>query len=99
MTLFSIFLTTGCSNETEGVSIDGVNGSVEINLGESFNALEGISATNEKGKDISDEIIVEFDPYVLGEDGIFTPQESGDYIVRYSLKNHPEVMETGFFNG
>lgn len=96
MTLFSIFLTTGCSNETEGVSIDGVNGSVEINLGESFNALEGISATNEKGKDISDEIIVEFDPYVLGEDGIFTPQESGDYIVRYSLKNHPEVMETGF---
>lgn len=96
MTVFSIFMATGCSNETGEASIEGVNGSVEINLGESFNALEGVSATNEKGKDISDEIIVEFEPEVLGEAGVFTPEESGDYIVRYSLKNNPEVMETCF---
>lgn len=96
MTMLSVFMATGCSNATGEVSIDGINGAIEINLGESFNALEGISAVNEKGKDIADQIVVELEPEVVDENGIFTPEESGDYIVRYSLKNHPEVIETCF---
>ena len=96
MTMLSVVMATGCSNATGEASIDGVNGAIEINLGESFNALEGISATNEKGRDITDQIVVEIEPEVVGENGVFTPEESGDYIVRYSLKNNPEVMETCF---
>ncbi|HAX73141.1 MAG TPA: hypothetical protein DCY20_06420 [Firmicutes bacterium] len=96
MTVFSIFMATGCSNETGEAAITGVNSMIEINLGESFNALEGISAVNEKGKDITEQIVVEFEGGVVEKNGILTPEESGDYMVRYSLENHPEVMETCF---
>lgn len=91
-----LFMASGCSNATGEALIEGVNGAVEINLGESFNALNGVTATNEKGKDVTDQITVEFEPEVAGENGVFTPETSGDYIVRYSLKDNPEITETCF---
>lgn len=98
-------LLSGCNNSSDNQSeevdtiaptIEGVPFSAEITLGESYNALKGVTAIDDIDGDLTDQIIIEVLPYTEVIDGVFTPTNAGTYEVGYSVSDSAGNVTTEF---
>ncbi|OQA78408.1 MAG: Carbohydrate binding domain protein [Tenericutes bacterium ADurb.Bin239] len=85
----SVSKTSDTSVTTEGSAptINGVLDEVSINLGESWNALAGVTATDDTDGDLTAFIEISSIPAIVNNDGVLTPEERGDYFITYSVTN------------
>lgn len=85
----SVSKTNDTSVTTEGSAptINGVLDEVSINLGESWNALAGVTATDDTDGDLTAFIEISSIPAIVNNDGVLTPEERGDYFITYSVTN------------
>lgn len=83
---FAIFCFGACgAPDTEAPVISGVKDSVSIQLGDSFNALEGLSATDNVDGDITSSIVITSNPQLTFTDGVACPESKGAYEITYSV--------------
>ena len=76
--------------------IAGVQGEVTIALGETFNVLTGVSATDAQDGDLTADIVVESIPVMVLTSGIYTPEEQGEYYITYSVTDAGGLEATEF---
>ena len=97
--LLAVFTITGCEKEgpiaeNESPSILGVVDESTIILGESFDALEGVTASDPEDGDVTGEIVVTSIPLLSDVAGVFTPTETGDYYLTYkATDSNGEAVE------
>ncbi|MBP5307850.1 MAG: DUF5011 domain-containing protein [Clostridia bacterium] len=91
VTVLSVcFMFCSCNGTTEDKTapvINGVKDSVTIQLGDSFNALEGVTATDDKDGDVTSSIEVSAMPDLTFTGGVATPDAKGAYEITYSVKD------------
>lgn len=66
------FGLTACAKDSEPPVIEGVVDSAQIAQGESFNALENVTAKDDKDGDITDKIVLSSEPNLEFKDGVAT---------------------------
>lgn len=81
------FGLTACAKDSEPPVIEGVVDSAQIAQGESFNALENVTAKDDKDGDITDKIALSSEPNLEFKDGVATPPSPGTYEIIYSVKD------------
>lgn len=100
---------TGCKKETtqsssitssitdqQAPTIEGVLSEATIALGESWNALANVSASDEVDGDLTAKIEISSIPAMVNVDGYFTPEERGEYYVTYKVTNSREVTTEAY---
>lgn len=65
--------------------ISGNQATVNIESGHDWNALEGVSATDETDGDLTSSITVSSMPELTLANGVFTTSDTGDYEITYSV--------------
>ena len=65
--------------------ISGVQAVITIDEGTSWDALDGVSASDEEDGDLTSEIVVTSIPELTFVDGVATPAETGDYYITYAV--------------
>ena len=89
VTIFAFSLSACQPKETPGgnviPSISGVVAEVDIDLGQSFDALDGVTASDEEDGDLTDSIVVTSIPALTFTDGVATPVDTGDYYITYTI--------------
>lgn len=86
--LIFVFVLVGCNQEvSENVepTFSGVQAEHIIDLGQTFDALDGVSANDEEDGDITSSIIVTTLPDLTVTGGEMTPDNVGDYYITYSV--------------
>jgi hypothetical protein len=74
--------------------IIGAKDEVTIDLGQTFNALLGVSASDEEDGDITSDLVVSVMPNITFTDGKLTPINTGDYYITYTVTDSKgEVVE------
>lgn len=90
LVLFALVLFA-CEEVTEDKDapvIEGLPATASIVLGESIDVLEGVTATDYDGNDITADIVITIDPdTAVIEDGIVTPEEIGTYLVTLTVED------------
>lgn len=66
-------------------TITGVQAEVDVNLGESFSPLVGVTANDAEDGNLTSSIVVTSIPAMVLVDGQFTPEEEGEYYLTYSV--------------
>jgi hypothetical protein len=88
--LFALALIA-CNNTTTTTvpntapTISGVQADVTIALGESFDALEGVTANDAEDGVLTSSIRLESVPVLVFASGIVTPDEQGEYYITYAV--------------
>lgn len=67
--------------------ITGVKATASIGLGDAFNALDGVTATDKEDGDLTNKIVVTSNPELTFTDGAATPAALGDYEIAYTVKD------------
>ena len=91
ITLLALLFVTACKQEetAENVApvLTGVEADVEIDLGQSWDALDGVTASDEEDGDLTSSIVVTSIPNLTLTEGVVTPTETGDYYFTYSVED------------
>jgi chitinase len=95
------FLLSGCVASTSSSSgsstsstanaapiIVGVTPEVTIHLGETFDALAGVSATDLEDGNLTNRIIISSTPTLVNNDGILFPDAQGEYYLTYPVTDN-----------
>ena len=99
--VLAVSVLTGCNNtpevkENTAPEILGVKENVTITLGETWDAMEGVTATDEEDGDLTGKIKVESIPAMVLVDGKFTPEEQGEYYITYTVKDSKGAEDSKF---
>lgn len=77
----------GTPPDTVAPVITGVKDSTSIQLGDSFNALEGLRAIDDVDGDVTSSIVVTSMPALDFVNGVATPETKGAYEITYTAKD------------
>jgi hypothetical protein len=77
--------TTTTTTANTAPTFAGVLAEVTIANGESFDALEGVTATDAQDGDLTASIELESVPVLVFTNGVVTPDEQGEYYITYSV--------------
>lgn len=98
---FSVLVVSGCKStppveeENTAPVISGVQAQVDIDLGDSWNALDGITADDTEDGDLTSLVEVTSIPALTFTDGVTTPAETGDYYITYTvIDSEGELVES-----
>lgn len=87
--ILAVLLLAACQDEPaeENVAptISGVQAEVEIDLGQSWDALDGVAASDPEDGNLTSSIVVTSIPVLTLTEGIVTPSETGDYYFTYTV--------------
>lgn len=94
----AVLFVVACQEEpvVENVAptISGVQAEVDIDLGQPWDALEGVTASDTEDGDLTSSIIVTSIPALTITAGVVTPTETGDYYFTYTVEDSDgEVVE------
>lgn len=83
------------SGSNQAPSIHGYQDSVTLTFGKSWNALEGVSASDPEDGDLTDKITLSVDPNDLGiAGGLITGDLAGEYLIKYSVSDTEGLSDT-----
>ena len=95
--LVLILILSACTQkENEAPDIIGVQDEVAIELGETWDALEGVTAIDKEDGDLTKQIVITVMPDVPVENGKITPTETGEYYITYSVKDKKGKMTEAY---
>lgn len=95
--LVLILILSACTQkENEAPDIIGVQDEVAIELGETWDALEGVTAIDKEDGDLTKQIAITVMPDVPVENGKITPTETGEYYITYSVKDKKGKMTEAY---
>lgn len=99
--VLTVAVLTGCNNtpeekENKAPEISGVVENVSITLGQTWDAMEGVTAIDEEDGVLTDKITIESIPAMVLVDGKFTPEEQGEYYITYTVKDSKGAEDTEF---
>ncbi len=87
-----LFLFVGCFSaceqtdaDTEAPVISGVKDSTSIQLGDAFNALDGVTASDNVDGDLTSSIVLSSNPELTFTNGVCQPSGKGAYEIIYSV--------------
>lgn len=87
----ALFALAACTEETtttlpnSAPEISGVLAEVEIFEGESWDALDCVTASDTEDGDLTGDIVITSIPALTVTDGVVTPEDTGDYYFTYSV--------------
>ncbi|MFP4187257.1 MAG: hypothetical protein ACLFSU_03695 [Acholeplasmataceae bacterium] len=83
-----LFACEDVTEDEEEPVIEGLPESASIVLSESIDVLEGVTATDYDGNDITSDIVVTVDPdSAVIEDGVVTPEDIGTYLITLTVSD------------
>jgi hypothetical protein len=82
--------------ENEAPVLTGIVAEVDIDLGQSWNALDGISATDAEDGDLTADIVISSIPALTFVDGVATPEDTGDYYITYAVTDSDGETTEGY---
>ena len=89
--VLAVLILSACNEvpakENAAPVISGVQAEVQIDLGQSWNTLNGITASDLEDGNLTSSIIVTSIPVLTITAGIVTPTETGDYYFTYSVED------------
>ncbi|MCF7930809.1 MAG: DUF5011 domain-containing protein [Acholeplasmataceae bacterium] len=87
----AVFVLVACEKEpvveNQAPTISGVQEEVEIDLGQTWNALDGVTASDPEDGSLTSSIVVTSIPVLTVTDGSVTPTETGDYYFTYTVED------------
>ncbi|NLG82330.1 MAG: DUF5011 domain-containing protein [Bacilli bacterium] len=89
--LMSLFVMFACANrektteENTAPEILGVKTEVQIEVGQTWDALKDVTATDAEDGDLTNSIVITSMPELTVTDGIITPTNTGTYYITYSV--------------
>ncbi|MGS0972438.1 MAG: hypothetical protein ACVCEJ_04220 [Candidatus Izemoplasmataceae bacterium] len=95
--LIATFSLTSCKEEPQennAPELSGVVATAEIELGESFDALDGVTANDTEDGDVTTSVELTSTPELTFVSGVATPTEAGDYTITYSITDSNEATVT-----
>lgn len=85
--IIMLFGITACNGVNEAPVITGVKSEVSVALGEDFNALNGVTASDKEDGDLTKSIVVTSVPEMAFTNGVAKPTARGDYELTYEVKD------------
>ncbi len=98
MFLVIAFVLVGCGrSENRAPAISGNVENDTMILGDSFNVILGVHASDLEDGDITDSVVVSVSPNITVVDGVMTPTETGVFAITYSVTDSDgvETKEVG----